>query len=447
MVNDVNLMAEYWIFSWTNAEQIALIIVFVACIFWITEWIPLYVTSFFILFLELIWLLPELQTIASEVKPEVFLSPFFSDTVLLFLGGFTISAALHKFRLDFLLANWILSWNRSSLTRLLLAVTLISSFLSFWLNNTATAAMMLGIIFPLVEKFPIDSGWRKAFILSVPFATNIGGIGTPVGTLPNALAIEYLRQSGFAFGFLEWLMVFFPIVILLDCFMVFLLKFIFCRNEKVHPYHIHSEIEIVLLNGKSIYVVITIFLTIIGWLTSSIHQISNGTIALIPVVLFFGFGVLNRNDFRNLPWDILILLGGGISMGKGIEISGLTKRVLLLIPHTDASILGILAIFCLITIVMSSIMSNTATANLMIPIAMILPYEKFPLVVILTAVSASLAMPLPVSTPPNSIAFGYGILKSRELILPGTILTIVGYISLIALGYFLLTINLIPGRS
>lgn len=424
-------------FSISLAEEVTLLIVIIACVLWITEVIPLFVTSLLILMMELIFLLPALQEITPGIKAEYFLSPFFSDTVLLFLGGFVISAGFHSYGLDKIFAQYIVSKNSSSPRRLLFALIFTSTFLSFWMNNTATASLMIGLSLPIMDRFPKDSGWSKAILLAIPFACNIGGMGTPVGTLPNAIAIEYLNAKGAAPNFLEWMLFAIPIVFILNIILGYLLSWLFCRNElgiydlnlektKFEPYRFLSNRNIVLLVAC---------ITIFGWLTSGWHGLSNGTVALLPILVLFGLRILSINEFRSLPWDVLILMGGGISMGRAIDSSGLARNLLETIPIQDGSIFLVVVIFSLITLVLSSVMSNTSTANLMIPLALGLSMTEAPAVVILVALAASVSMALPISTPPNAIAFGYGRLKSKELSVPGVIMTFIGWIGIITIGY------------
>ncbi|MCC5816558.1 MAG: SLC13/DASS family transporter [Leptospira sp.] len=427
-------------------QEITLIIVILAIVLWITEWIPIFVTSFLILFLELVWLLPNLKPYHPGIGAEFFLAPFFSDTVVLFLGGFVISSAFHKYSLDEKFAQLILRKNSTSSIRLVFSLVFATSFLSLWMNNTATTSLMMGISLPILNGYPKGSGWRKVILLCIPFASNIGGMGTPVGTLPNALAVEYLRNLGSDPSFLEWMIFSIPLILILNSIMPILLILIFCKKEIYYPIPIftftdNQEEESPGYRYQKFLIIGSItFITILGWLTSGWHGLSNGTVALIPVIGFFGFRVLGIQEFRNLSWEVLILMGGGIALGKAIEISGLARLAIGFYETGGESIFIIALVFSLITITLSSIMSNTATANLMIPLALGLSTMDVPLVVVMVALSASIAMPLPVSTPPNAIAFGYGELKTKDMSIPGLAITLIGLILVASLGYWLIKI-------
>jgi sodium-dependent dicarboxylate transporter 2/3/5 len=426
------------ILSLSIPEEIALWIVIVACVLWITELVPLFVTSLILLFAELVFLLPSLQGSRPEIRAEYFLAPFFSDTVLLFLGGFVLSDAFHKFGLDRKLAHLILRKNTQSLPRLLLALISTSAFLSMWMNNTATCSLMIGISIPFLEGLPRESNWRKAILLGIPFGANIGGMGTPVGTLPNAIAVEYLNQSNSAPSFLQWLEFSLPLLILLVLVVWLVLWRTWGKNEEsLDLEESEQSLRISMLSREGFVAAVGIF-TILGWLSSEWHQLSNGTIALIPVLGFFGFKILDTKDFRNLSWDVLILMGGGISLGRAIEASGLAKTLLTGLPIEGAGVYFLVVLFSALTILLSSIMSNTSTANLMIPLVLGLGIRESAGLVLVVALAASVAMPLPVSTPPNAIAFGFGQLKSKDMIRSGLVITLTGFLILITLGYWIM---------
>lgn len=202
--------------SWglTPQQQIAFSILIIAATLWISEAIPLFVTSFIIVALQVVWLAPAMSEAGAPVPTQTFLSPFFSNIILLFLGGFTLSSALHKYHLDQRIALWIMARTGGAPSRLLLAVILISAILSMWMSNTATAAMMFAIILPIMSQLPADAPFTHALALSIPFACNIGGLGTPIGTPPNAIALSWLQGAGVDITFLGWMVVALPVVAL-----------------------------------------------------------------------------------------------------------------------------------------------------------------------------------------------------------------------------------------
>lgn len=399
-----------------DAKAIALSILIITAVLWITEAIPLFVTSFVIIGLELVWLLPCLDP--ETIDSQAFLSPFFSDIILLFLGGFVLSATLHKFGLDQRIAGWLLKKTGSKPSNLLLGIILVSAVLSMWMSNTATAAMMLAIVLPIIARIPMGNPFSKALALAIPFACNLGGLGTPIGTPPNAIAMRYLGEVGIHLSFAEWMLATLPLLTLLLGFLWFLLL-------KLHPpreLKITLEIKEKEPLTRRHYVVIAVFgVTCIGWLTNEWHGFSTGTVSLLPLIVFFGFKFLDTRDFRSLSWDILFMLGGGLSLGVALQHSGLTESIVELIP-ANPTVAFIL--FAVLASVMTTFMSNTATANLLIPIAVSLG-NNVAILVVTIAVMCSASMALPVSTPPNAIAFGSGLLRSKDMILPGLIIALV----------------------
>ena len=395
----------------------------VAAILWISELVPLFVTSVLILFLNVVWVAPVLQSEGVTVSASAFMAPFFSDVILLFLGGFVLSAAFQRYGLDERIAQWVLRRTGRRPTMVLAGVMLTTAFLSMWMSNTATTAMMLGLAGPILAGTRADDPFRKAIALGIPFAANLGGLGTPIGTPPNAIAVQFMNESGTAPSFATWIAMAAPmLVVLLGLAWILLLRLYPARTDDVAlPDRGGFE------STRDSWLVVAIALvTIGGWLTSSIHGFSTGTVALVPVMAFFGLRILEPQDFRQLPWDVLILAGGGLSLGVAVATSGLAEWAAGLVPVRQAPELAIALAFGLIASLMSTFMSNTATANLLIPVAMGLPEDLERSILCVVAFSCSVSMALPVTTPPNAMAFSSGNILVKDMVGPGSILTVVG---------------------
>jgi solute carrier family 13 (sodium-dependent dicarboxylate transporter), member 2/3/5 len=419
------------LFGLDHAQSIALSVLIIAALLWVTEWVPLYVTSLIILFLQVAWLLPVMNPSAGKAERQVFLSPFFSDIILLFMGGFVLASMLHKYNLDNRIANWLLKKTGTKPSRILFGIMLVSAVLSMWMSNTATTAMMFAIILPIISNIPETSRFSKGLALSIPFACNLGGLGTPIGTPPNAIAMSYMVEKGVPVTFGEWMMVSVPLMIVLLIVVWFIIL-------KMYP---PGDLEITFTETQSSdmsfrhWAIILLFcLTIIGWLTTKQHGFSIGTVSLIPVIGTFGFGLLEVRDFKRLPWDVLFMVGGGICLGVGLKQSGLTREIVDMIPLQIGFVSVLIAFLCLAA-VMTTFMSNTATANLLIPIAISLNFQAS-LFVIPIALVCSTAMAMPISTPPNAIAFGSGLLESRDMIRPGFLITIISIVIIMFMGLF-----------
>ena len=417
----------------SRPEQIAAVILIFAATLWITELVPLFVTSLAILASTQVWLLPALDGAGIEATRGDFTGPFFSDVILLFLGGFTLAAAMGKERLDERLAQAVIERTGGSLPRLLLGLMAVTAFLSMWLSNTATTAMVLSLSLPIARSLPPGDLGRKSLVLAIPFAANIGGLGTPIGSPPNAIAVQYVRDAGFGVGFGTWMLVAIPIVLLLLAIAWAILVFRFPSAMGRVPPGPDIELDPDRAGRRAVVLVVTL-VTVAGWLTGGLHGLSPGTVALLPVLVLFGGRLLDTRDLRSLSWDVLLLMGGGLCLGRVIETSGLAALLVANLPIDGASPLVIGAAFGCLACAMSLVMSNTAAANLLMPIALGIGLADPTPLAIGIAFSCSVAMALPISTPPNAIAFSSGQIAVKDLIRPGAALTVVGVIATFTLG-------------
>ena len=412
-------------------QAIAFGVLVLAAVLWVTEWIPLYLTSFVILSAQLAWLLPAIKPGAGAADQAKYLSPFFSEVILLFLGGFVLAEVLGKYSLDRKLAGELLKWTGTSPAKAMAGLMFGSAFLSTWMSNTATTAMMFAIVLPIVEKIPRENPFGKALLISIPFACNLGGIGSPIGTPPNAIAIGSLGQKGEVVSFGAWMLATIPLMLVLLAFTWFLLLKLFPPKDLV--------LELPKLDNKPLtktqWGVFVLFgVTVVLWFLSDLMGLSIGLISLIPLVVAYGSGMLKLNDFNQLPWDVLFMVGGGMCLGVGLSQSGLTSYVVGLIP-IDAPFLVILFAFGILAALMTTFMSNTATANLLIPLAVSLDTGVGVLVMVI-ALNCSTSMSLPISTPPNAIAFGSGRLEVKDMAKAGVAISVLALFLVILVGLF-----------
>lgn len=409
----------------------------VAAVFWAREVLPLFATSLLVIGMMILALasdgglaqvLPGVGEVPgdSAISAKVFLASFGSDIIMLFMGGFLLSRALSKHGIDKAIAARVLQPFTASPLMLMYGVLGISAFFSMWMSNTATAAMMLAIIGPLVKQLPRDDPYHRGLILAVPFGANIGGIGTPIGTPPNAIAFAAINASGTPIGFLTWMMFAVPLAVLMLAGVGLLLY----RTHRPK-----GELKLEKLRGPgriSWYGKLTLGVllsAVVLWLTGQWHGISEGTVALLAAAALTALSVLDRFDVDSIDWNILILMWGGLAMGTGMEVSGLTTLIAEAdITQLPGGALAIAAAVVVVSIALSTFMSNTATANLIIPIVMALAVsadDRLHLAV-LCALACSFAMAMPVSTPPNAIAFATGEVRA------GTLLKIGGGVSILA---------------
>lgn len=429
--------------SWGMAQPaaVALSILLIAAILWISEAIPLFVTSFVILVLCLLWLTKELKITGVEVSSSAFTSPFFSQIILLFLGGFVISSVMHKHHLDEQAARWIIHRTGNSIPTLIAGLMAVTAILSMFLSNTATTAMMIALCLPILQGLPAGDKYRKAILLAIPFAANIGGLGTPIGTPPNAIAIQYMENIGQAPGFAKWMLMAIPLVVIMLVILWALLMWFYRGNT-------HS-ISIPKATGTPdrltldrVVIILVILLTVVGWMTEDLHHYDLGTISLIPLIVFFGLKMLDIKDLRSLSWDVLLIMGGGLCLGVAMSRSGLATWFVSQLPSGTLSLITLTLALGVAACAMSTLMSHTAASNLIMPIVVGLAADGnsglaadgVGSILMTVAFSCSLAMALPISTPPNAIAFSSGELAVKDMLKTGLLVTTIGLILTFTFG-------------
>ncbi len=416
--------------SMPHKAQVTLSIFAMGAFLWITEAIPLHITSFVILLFLSLFLVPEMK-----VKYTYFFAPFFSGSIVLFLGGFTLARAMKVYKLDEKFADYILRKSGSSPSSILFGFMFATAFLSMWMSNTATTALMMAVALTIFHKLDPDDEFRKALALGIPFSANIGGMGTPIGTPPNAIAMEFLREKGIEISFFKWMVFAVPLELILLLFTWFLLLKFFPPKKK----SIDIKIEDTSRNDTPTKITaFTLILTVLLWLTSSIHHIKDAIIAIIPIIVLFGSGTLGKDDFYFLGWDVLMLMGGGLALGLAAQKSGLNAWLIESSGISGLSPYWVFVGFVVLTGIITNFMSNTSTAALIIPIAMAMSGVNPAIMAAGIALAASSSMLLPVSTPPNAIAYGSGVIKVKDMFVTGLIITFVCILLLVSIFYGLL---------
>lgn len=424
----------------TIIQQRVIAIFLLAALLWVFEPIPIYATSVVIIVLELLMLSNKGLILfrLNESQPEFgqllkytdIMATFASPIIMLFLGGFFLAMAATKYRLDVNLARVLLKPFGQNPKYVMLGLMLITGVFSMFMSNTATTAMMLSILAPVIAVFgPKDPG-RIAFALCIPVAANIGGIGTPIGTPPNAIALKYLVGDNLiTFG--EWMAFGVPFVIV----MMALSWFLICSLYKADQQRIELTIKGKFLKTpKALVVYITFAATILLWLVGDLHGMNSYTVALIPVAVFSVTGIINKEDLKKISWDVLWLVSGGIALGLALDKTGLAALVVHSIPFGDFSPYVVLFGAALLCLLMANFMSHTATANLLMPIMAALGASMTSLsalggevtLILVVTFAASLGMSLPISTPPNALAHATGYVQSNQMARVGVVLGLVG---------------------
>ncbi len=420
----------------SQAGRISLGIFVVAVLLWVTEAVPIFITSSVIVALEVIFLgQPEGPLHLGKGGYEIFLNSFSSPIILLLLGGFALALAVQKHGLGNMLAVAIIKRAGNKPERVLLGAMITTGLLSMWISNTAATASMIVVILPALKFLDKDDPFRKALLLGIPFSSSIGGMGTPIGTPPNAIAIGLLQRMGFEITFLRWMILVIPAAaVVMYLAWRILIRLFPCKVGEVE-FDIRAERS---LNARQKLVLVFGMITVLLWLTGSVHNIPTAIVALFPLVVFFGFGFLEKKDFEELGWNVLIIVGGGIALGVGMERSGLTNWMVDRLSLEGLPLIIAFLLFGLVTMGMSTFISNSAVANLFLPIALGFAMFSPRSIALCVALSASLAMALPISTPPNAIAYGSGELEMKDMIKAGAVIAGVGVV-VVSLYVFVLS--------
>ena len=443
----------YWAsvsgYSQTEVRAVGLL-VFAAC-FWIFEPIPIFATSMVIILAEVllisdrplvIWVVTDDSQVLNY--QEIF-ATLASPIIILFLGGFFLAMAATKYRLDQNLARILLKPFGGKVRTITLGLMVITAFFSMFMSNTATTVMMLSILSPVVASLGPESRAKTGLVLCIPLAANIGGIGTPIGTPPNAIALKYLIGAD-VIGFGQWMAMAVPYVVVLLVFAWVLLGILYPSGDQ----RINLEIKGQFLKNPKAYLVYGTFAgTILLWLTDFIHGLNAYTVAMIPVVIFLAFGIISREELRNISWDVLWLVAGGIALGLALDKTGLAQHLMEGMSFDELPTVAIVVVLALVATIMANFMSNTATANLLLPLVAVLGVTLpglvemggTKLIVLSTTLACSMGMALPISTPPNALAFGTGHLKTSDLAKSGLIVASVGLLLNFVLMAILKSLN------
>lgn len=415
-----------------EAQTFAGVLFVIALILWMTEAIPLYVTSLLILFLETVFLTPLLQKSEPGFSYKVFMHPFFSSVIALFMGGLLLAKAGSKYKIDDWMAKTVIRFSGPRPRYILLGMMVTTGVLSMWMSNTATTAMMLIITMSIASGMK-ENDYHKAFFLGIPFAANLGGMGTPVGTPPNAIAMNAMQSFlKTPITFLDWMIASVPLVIILIILLWVILNIKYKEPSKLIENIQKSNI---VFTKKTITVIVVFFITVILWLTTKAHGVSSGIIALIPPVIFLSFGILDKEDFQSIAWDVLFLVGGGASLAIAITKSGLAAQILGSVNWADFSLATVLFIFILTGAFFTTFMSNTATGNIIIPLIFAVASIPHVPVAVSAALAISASMSLPVSTPPNALAYSSGQVEVKDIFKTGFIMTIISAVLIFIAGY------------
>jgi len=436
--------------TYSQVQNYVLFTLLLAVGLWVTEAIPPFAVGIFIVgFLVFLVGGAESNTPDSPDYIDIgkLINTWSNSVIWLLLGGFFLASSLKKTGLDKKMFNFTVHLFGTKPRNLLFGIMLATALASMIMSNTAITAMMIASILPLILKLGKDAPFSKALLLGIPAAASLGGMGTIIGSPPNIIAADavnhLIENSGYSFriGFLEWMLFGFPVAIIMVFGFWFFLQYKYTAKVKVLDLAFVTEREKKepsLENKiKRRITLVVLIITIFLWLTGSLHGIPPAVVSGIPIVVLTMVSIVNGDDVRKLPWDTLMLVAGGLSLGLAIQQSGLTIHFVEIFNKIGLHGLVLIILFSVITVLMSNFMSNTAAVTILIPIASIIPSGNPVLMTIVIGLSASCALLFPVSTPPNAIAFGTGFVKQIDFRKGGIAAGLLGPVLIIIWIYFL----------
>ena len=402
---------------------------------WLTEAIPLSITAI----LPLI-VIPSFTNVnISDVA-----KPYANPVIFLLLGGFILGLGFQRSNLHLRFAMLVLKKIGSTKKSILGGIILSTAFLSMWISNTATCLLMLPIVVSILDKMEIknDFLYKKILLLAIAYSASIGGIATLVGTAPNAIFAGFLMENyNLEINFIDWMKFSLPLVFLLITILWFFFNF-FIESKNI-PISKNNFIEdqykkLGPFSSKEKITMIILLLTIFLWLSKKFINsalsinLTDSSIALFGSLLFFIIPyerynfVLNKSWFKEIPWNILILFGGGLSLASSINSSGLANLISeSLFVFSELEIYLIIIFMALLISFMTEITSNTATTLLFLPIvasfASNFDYDLI-LLCLPIIISASCAFMMPIATPPNAIIFSTNQIKITFMVRIGFVM-------------------------
>lgn len=445
-------------------------------VLWVSEAVPLGAAA----------LVAPALAVAMDVTPAAkAFAPFASPLIFLFLGGFMLALGLSEQGLDRRAALWLLArdWVRGSPARARTAVGLGAFACSMWISNTATTAMLIPVALGLCtairgaacpEDQPKFDRFAEGMLLTLTYACSIGGVVTPIGTAPNVIALDFLeRQAGVQLDFFQWISFGLPTGLA-----TLVIALVYAHRRFPAPVarldRLTVEVRAQLhklgpMSSGERRAAGVFLLAVVGWLLPSVLKVTlgaahpaaqwadrglqEGVVAILAGVLLCvvpggrrpGVPVLPWDRAMQLDWSTLYLLGGGFSLGAMMFDTGLAEALargfLAGAGPLASSPFGLLATATFLVLWLTEVTSNVATTSMMVPvliaIAQAAGIDPLPTTLCVT-MAASFAFTLPVSTPPNAIAYGTGLIRIQSMIRFGVVLDLLGYFVLIACGALLL---------
>jgi sodium-dependent dicarboxylate transporter 2/3/5 len=405
----------------TETGRWTLFILVFAAGLWATEAIPAFAVALVVIGMQIAIIgKPWSLSAGGKNDWEVFAGTLGNPLIWLFFGGFVLASAAEKTGLNRAIASEVIRRLGTRPGPLLAGSMGVTFVFSMFISNTAAATMMLAVMLPVVGSLGPEDRFRKAMVLGIAFAANLGGMGTVIGSPPNAIAAGALAGVQ-PVDFFRWIVAAAPPATLM---IILTWAYLMLRyRPAVRELDLAAFADATAPHRLPVwrrYLVVLVFgVTVLLWLTTSLHGVPSTVVAFVPICVLCACGVIDGDDICEIRWDVLLLIAGGLSLGLGVTQSGLANWLVGLLPMDRFASLAVVVLLAYATMALSNVMSNTAAANILVPIGLVVGAGSEAATVIPLAIGASAAMCLPISTPPNAIAYGTGQVNSKDMIQGG----------------------------
>ncbi|MFZ1705921.1 MAG: DASS family sodium-coupled anion symporter [Saprospiraceae bacterium] len=420
--------------SFNTTQDYVLYILFFSIGLWVTEAIPPFAVGILIVGF-LVFTMGQI----GNMNVNKYIQTWSDGVIWLFLGGFFLAEGLKKTKLDVQFLQFTIPKLGDKASNILLGFMFITAVLSMVMSNTATTVMVLASMAPIL--YTCQSSFQKALLLGVAGAASFGGMGTIIGSAPNAIAVGAIESLGMKISFIEWMVYGVPTALFLTLIFWYILTKKFDLKNltlDLSKIHIGKELSSKIKEEKNIdkkIVLFTFITTLLFWLSSEWTNIPVAAVSGIPIVFLTMMGIIDADDVRSLPWDTLMLVAGGMALGIAVQEQGLVNHFMGKINGLEINTFSILFLFAFISVIVSNFMSNTAAVSILLPVgvslAAMVPNLDPGILPITIGLCASCALLLPVSTPPNAVAHSYGKLDQKDYLLGGVSMGFIGPILII----------------
>lgn len=420
--------------GFTDSQTYVLFLLFFAVGLWVTEAIPPFAVGLFVIaFLVFALGNPHFNSAPQDIAKYV--NTFSSRVIWLMLGGFFLAEAMRKTRLDADLFRFALRIAGTRPRQVLLALMTTGMFASMLMSNTACTAMLIASVMPLLVKLGKGKPLTRAMLIGIPLASSVGGMGTLIGTPPNLIAAGVLESAGIEVSFVQWLGYGLPLAVVLTASGWLLLVVLFLKDNEPLSFdsmQARADEPGGEVGKQRLITLIVTVVTILMWVTSGWHNISVSAVSAIPIVVLTMTRVIEGGDVRSLGWDTLLLVAGGLSLGIALQETGLLKHYAGLIAGLSMPQFALIVVLAYATLLFSNVVSHTAASTVLVPLGLALVPGAQLEIALVIALASSTALLLPVSTPPNAVAYATGLLDQKDLLIGGVAMGLLGPVLIIA---------------